>query len=119
MLYAVANGTDNNDDDDDVFNDWSRFLCGLFETSQWLSLRHVRPQGLRLGLSLDDRLTSSTSLILTTIRVSHIFNVAFFYGRPIGQAIVLCSYGFFFLFSSPNLSGRRLDVCHTSTHGGP
>jgi len=21
------------------------------------------------------------------------------------------------LFSSPNLSGRRLDVCHTSTHG--
>ena len=27
---------------------------------------------------------------------------------------------FFFLssfFSSPNLSGRRLDVCHTSTHG--
>jgi len=24
---------------------------------------------------------------------------------------------FFFFFSSPNLSGRRLDVCHTSTHG--
>ena len=23
----------------------------------------------------------------------------------------------FYLFSSPNLSGRRLDVCHTSTHG--
>jgi len=23
----------------------------------------------------------------------------------------------FFFFSSPNLSGRRLDVCHTSTHG--
>ena len=28
---------------------------------------------------------------------------------------VVCS-SFFFL-SSPNLSGRRLDVCHTSTHG--
>ena len=28
---------------------------------------------------------------------------------------VVC-YSFFFL-SSPNLSGRRLDVCHTSTHG--
>ena len=28
----------------------------------------------------------------------------------------LISY-FFFLFSSPNLSRRRLDVCHTSTHG--
>ena len=32
-------------------------------------------------------------------------------------------YGFFFFlssfffFSSPNLSGRRVDVCHTSTHG--
>ena len=24
---------------------------------------------------------------------------------------------FFFLFSSPNLSGRRVDVYHTSTHG--
>ena len=24
---------------------------------------------------------------------------------------------FFFFFSSPNLSHRRLDVCHTSTHG--
>jgi len=24
---------------------------------------------------------------------------------------------FFFFYSSPNLSGRRLDVCHTSTHG--
>ena len=29
---------------------------------------------------------------------------------------VVCSF-FFFFFSSPNLSGRRLDVCHTSTHG--
>jgi len=24
---------------------------------------------------------------------------------------------FFLFFSSPNLSGRRSDVCHTSTHG--
>jgi len=24
---------------------------------------------------------------------------------------------FFFFYSSPNLSGRRLDDCHTSTHG--
>jgi len=38
----------------------------------------------------------------------------------IGQAIIFCpvvSFFFFLLFSSPNLSGRRLDVCHTSTHG--
>jgi len=45
------------------------------------------------------------------------------YGR-IGQAIIFLPYGFFLLllsfflfYSSPNLSGRRLDVYHTSTHG--
>jgi len=27
------------------------------------------------------------------------------------------SSSFYLLFSSPNLSRRRLDVCHTSTHG--
>jgi len=30
--------------------------------------------------------------------------------------IIFCSYGFYLLFSSPNLSSRRLDVYHTSTH---
>ena len=36
----------------------------------------------------------------------------------IGQTIIFLPYGyFFFFFSSPNLSRRRLDVCHTSTHG--
>ena len=30
---------------------------------------------------------------------------------------VVCSSSFFLLFSSPNLSRHRLDVCHTSTHG--
>jgi len=43
----------------------------------------------------------------------------------IGQAIIFSSCGFFFclsinlpfFFSSPNLSRRRLDVCHTSAHG--
>ena len=40
----------------------------------------------------------------------------------IGQAIIFLPCGFylssfFFLFSSPNLSGRRLDVYRTSTHG--
>ena len=36
----------------------------------------------------------------------------------IGQTIIfsVCSSSSFFL-SSPNLSRRRLDVCHTSTHG--
>jgi len=31
--------------------------------------------------------------------------------------IIFLPSGFFLLFSSPNLSGRRLDVYHTSTHG--
>ena len=35
----------------------------------------------------------------------------------IGKAIIFSSCGFFCLFSSPNLSRRRLDVCLTSTHG--
>ena len=46
------------------------------------------------------------------------------YGRPIviGQAIIFSCCDLFFLllfslFSSPNLSRRRLDVSHTSAHG--
>ena len=37
----------------------------------------------------------------------------------IGRTIIFsrCGYFFLLLFSSPNLSGRRLDVYHTSTHG--
>jgi len=45
------------------------------------------------------------------------------YGRPAWQMrrLFFCPVSsflsFFLLFSSPNLSGHRLDVCHTSTHG--
>ena len=38
----------------------------------------------------------------------------------IGQTIIFLPCSFFpsiFFYSSPNLSGRRLDVYHTSTHG--
>jgi len=36
----------------------------------------------------------------------------------IEQAIIFCPVvSSVFFFSSPNLSRRRLDVCHTSTHG--
>jgi len=38
----------------------------------------------------------------------------------IGQTIIFLPCDFFllsFFLSSPNLSRRRLDVCHTSTHG--
>jgi len=51
---------------------------------------------------------------------THVLVMAALYG--IGQAIIFSCCGFyllsiFYLFSSPNLSGRRLDVHHTSTHG--
>jgi len=44
------------------------------------------------------------------------------YGRPICNRadhyiFILWFLLSFFFLSSPNLSGRRLDVCHTSTHG--
>jgi len=37
----------------------------------------------------------------------------------IGQTIIFlpCVSSIFLFFSSPNLSRRRMDVCHTSTHG--
>jgi len=36
----------------------------------------------------------------------------------IGQTIIFLAPDFYFsFFSSPNLSGRRLDVYHTSAHG--
>jgi len=43
----------------------------------------------------------------------------YYYDHPIGQAIIVCSCGFFLLlsfFSSSLLSGRRFYVYHTSTH---
>jgi len=43
---------------------------------------------------------------------------SFFLWPPcgIGQTIIFSSYGFFFFFSSSNVSRRRLDIYHTSTH---
>ena len=37
------------------------------------------------------------------------------WGRPL--YFLPCGIFFFFFFSSPNLSGRRLDVYHTLSHG--
>ena len=36
---------------------------------------------------------------------------------PCGLFFLSSSSSFFFIFSSPNLSRHRLDVCHTCTHG--
>ena len=39
------------------------------------------------------------------------------YGRPLYFHAVVSFYLLLILFSSPNLSGRTLDVYHTSTYG--
>jgi len=39
------------------------------------------------------------------------------WSHDISKRVVPVVSSIFFLFSSPNLSGRRLDVCHTSTYG--
>jgi len=51
------------------------------------------------------------------------FHAVICYGRPMKYGAIIflpCGYSIYLsvcLFSSPNLSGRRLDVYHTSTHG--
>ena len=58
--------------------------------------------------------------IVTSLRNFKGHVISDIYGRPAQQMRTLyfrpVSF-FFLLFSSPNLSGRRLDVYHTSTHG--
>jgi len=65
------------------------------------------------------------------LTVGHCYHIGTYTGRTltkcclwspygIGQTTIFPPCGFFFLssfFSLPNLSGRRLDVYHTSTHG--
>jgi len=39
------------------------------------------------------------------------------YGKLLYSCLVLCFFLRSFSYFSSDLSGRRLDVCHTSTHG--
>ena len=58
-----------------------------------------------------------------TIKVEYFAILAFYFGRLGNRAghyifaLWFLSSSIFLLFSSPYLSGRRLDVYHTSTHG--
>jgi len=49
----------------------------------------------------------------------NVYSDAARYGRPMeyGRPLYFHPVSFFFFISSPNLSGQRLDVYHTSTHG--
>ena len=70
-----------------------------------------------MGFCHQDPLRGSTlgphhrNILCPTPRVSS------HYGRPIFALWFLSSYYLLSFFNSPNLSGRRLDVYHTSTHG--
>jgi len=60
--------------------------------------------------------------VAVTVWVAFLWSPYGFYGRPMeyGRPLYfhpVVSSSFFFFFSSPNLSRRRLDVYHTSTHG--
>jgi len=69
-----------------------------------------------------------TSAVAARKQFEFVFNhCVFCYGCPVGEAIIFCLCGFYilsFFFSSPILSGRRLDVYYASldvyyasTHG--
>jgi len=84
----------------------------------------------RLKLATFDKqlAISKTSTVASVVKLVH--SQVYLTQRPtllwspygIGQTIIFLPYGFFFFllsffFSLPNLSRRRLDACHTSTHG--
>ena len=75
-------------------------------------------------------MVSEKIIILTVYNVYTVYGVTVLFARcslwspyVIGQTIIFLPCDFFlllscsFFLSSPNLSGRRLDVYHTSTHG--
>ena len=78
----------------------------LKQEQQWLLTQ------MQTGLPL-----TATTRFAVAVTISHLLWSP--YG--IGQTIIFLPCGFFFLlsffFSSPNLSCRRLDVCHAFTHG--
>ena len=63
-----------------------------------------------LAALLYGTLVVSVSQTAALNRGRHLYSA----GRPSRWAL---AHILVFFYSSPNLSGRRLDVCHTSTHG--
>ena len=102
-------------------------VAALIRWGGWSSYCHM----CRLSLNLTMKTSLKSNWFLTKLhrKISWLL----FYGPQCGIIMAaLCNRGaiiflpcsffpssFFYLlfFSSPNLSGRRADVCHTSTHG--
>jgi len=79
---------------------------------------------IRLGIGPHSSFCYISINLMVTMLVMRNFHSQLFLWPPygIGQAIIFLPCGFFlssflFFYSSPNLSGRRLHVYHTSTHG--
>jgi len=61
-------------------------------------------------------ITFSIGHILVLVNIASLLWPPYVIGGPLYFCPVV-SFFFLSFFSSPNLSGRRLDVYHTSTHG--
>jgi len=76
---------------------------------------YVRPIAERLGVSTINAVTTTVPPVVTTCTQTA---VLLWPPYVIRQTIIFLPCDFYLLlFSSPNLSGRRLDVYHTATHG--
>jgi len=81
----------------------------------------ARSETVHLPLTLAD----AETVFLTVLHLSHPWLsfakinliMASLWAGHYTAAVVSIFFFFFLLSSSPNLSGRRLDVYHTSTHG--
>jgi len=76
--------------------------------------------GVKFGMEEDKVNKAYGILVIIKRTFIHLDMNSLWLPYGIGQTIIFLpcsSSSFFLLFSLPNLSRRRLDVCHTSTHG--
>jgi len=78
-----------------------------------------RTSSVSIGVCICSNLNSSLIMVALCNRADHYILPCDFYllSSSLWPPYIFSSCGFFFFFSKPNLSGRRLDVYHTSTHG--
>jgi len=74
-----------------------------------LTILATIPDKRKLPVALVDEIRRSSTVRLFEVRLLYSTSYARFLWSPYRL--------FFVFFSSPNLTRRRLDVCHTSTHG--
>ena len=105
---------------DSARDDWS--LIALRDCERAGNVGHQR-NGLSSGIRTDQHLGWRWRRGELTSFIYRASNSCLWPPYGIVRAIIFSSCGSFllflssFFFSSPNLSRRRLDVCHTSTHG--